>query len=49
LALPFSSKHHKKESVPPHGIKVTAASNIIVLKKEIKETPAEIKKNIIVA
>ena len=49
LSIPFESEKHQKESVGERGMKITAASNFILLKKEVKESMAKINKSIFVA
>lgn len=49
LDLPFQDpKHHKYKSDGKRGIKITAGSNMILFKKEIKEGKVELKNDLII-
>jgi len=48
MDLPFESLNHKFEANGGRGIKITANSNLVLFKKEIKEANAELDTNLLV-
>jgi len=48
IDLPFQSINHKFEVTGGRGIQITANSNLVLFKKEIKEAQAELDTNLLV-
>ena len=48
IDLPFESPNHKYEAHGGRGVQITASSNLVLFKKEIKEAQADLDTNLLV-